>query len=89
MALPAGIVIKYINSKTHVLKLECNLYGQKHDGRVWNLFLSTKLKKIGFTQSCVDECVFYRGNIIFICYVDDGIFAGLMDEEIDAAIADL
>eukprot|EP00957_Ditylum_brightwellii_P209551 15362232-Ditylum_brightwellii.AAC.2 len=37
----------------------------------------------------VDECVFYRGNTMFLCYVDDGIFIGPSRKEIDRAIADL
>ena len=27
-------------------------------------------------KSKVDECVLFRVNVIFLCYVDDGIFAG-------------
>ncbi|KAL7483237.1 hypothetical protein ACHAW6_008887 [Cyclotella cf. meneghiniana] len=33
-----------------------------------------KLESVGFTQSQIDECVFYRDDVIFIVYVDDGIF---------------
>eukprot|EP00957_Ditylum_brightwellii_P070822 5381909-Ditylum_brightwellii.AAC.1 len=56
MALPAGIVTKEGNSKTHVLKLEYNLYRQKRAGQVWNMYLTNKMKKVGFTQSKVDKC---------------------------------
>eukprot|EP00957_Ditylum_brightwellii_P003244 247226-Ditylum_brightwellii.AAC.1 len=35
------------------------------------------------------ECIFYREDIIFICYVDDGIFSGPDPVGIDWAIADL
>jgi hypothetical protein len=45
---------------------EKNIYGQKQGGRVWNLYLIDKLvNEIGFTQSRHDECVFYRGNVIY------------------------
>ena len=27
----------------------------------------------------VDECIFHRGEVIFILYVDDGIFVGKND----------
>jgi hypothetical protein len=59
-----------------VLKLLKNFYGQKQAGRVWNQHLVAGLCKIGFQQSKVDECVFYRNKTIFVVYVDDGIFAG-------------
>jgi len=33
--------------------------------------------------------VFFRGNVIFLCYVDDGIFAGPDLNKINKAIKDL
>eukprot|EP00957_Ditylum_brightwellii_P008227 622272-Ditylum_brightwellii.AAC.1 len=44
---------------------------------------------MGFVQSSIDECVFYRGTTIFLCYLDDGIFAGPSKEEIDGIIEEL
>jgi hypothetical protein len=89
MKLPKGIETRYGNGRTHVLKLLKNLYGQKQAGRVWNEHLVSGLREIGFEQSKVDECVFYRGKTIFVVYVDDGIFASPNEEEIDKAINDL
>jgi hypothetical protein len=89
MKLPAGIKIEGISSRTHCLQLLRNLYGQKQAGRVWNRFLVEGLMNIGFKQSKVDECVFYKGNVIFFVYVDDGCFIGPNKSEIDQAIADL
>ena len=89
MELPKGIETKYGNGKTHVLKLLKNLYGQKQAGRVWNQHLTKGLKAIGFKQSNVDECVFFRGNVIFVVYTDDGIFASISKEEIDKAIREM
>ena len=77
MELPAGIWTKHGNSKDYVLQIVANLYGQKQGGRVWNQYLVDKLKSLGFDQSLVDECVFYRGSTIFILYVDDGIVLDL------------
>jgi hypothetical protein len=88
MELPKGIEMKDGNRKTHVLKLLKNLYGQKQAGRVWNQHLVAGLCKIGFQQSEVDECVFYRNKTIFVVYVDDGIFAGPDESEIKQAIKD-
>jgi hypothetical protein len=65
MNLPKGIQMANGNKNTHVLKLLKNLYGQKQAGRVWNKHLTSGLVKIGFVQSKVDECVFYRDGVIF------------------------
>ena len=72
--LPKGIETHHGSSKDHVLMLLANLYGQKQAGRVWNSYLVDKLCSIGFQQSLIDECVFYRDYVIFIVYVDDSIF---------------
>jgi hypothetical protein len=82
MELPTGIHTKHGNSKDHVLKLLANIYGQKQAGRVWNSYLVTKLREINFKQSLIDNCVFYRDNVIFIVYVDDGIFLGPSDQQL-------
>ena len=89
MELPDGIETKYGNSKDHVLQLIQNIYGQKQAGRVWNEYLVNKLLSIGFVQSLIDECVFYKGGLIFIVYVDDGIFLGKSDSDITQAITEL
>ena len=89
MGLPLGIEVAHGNSKDYVLKLLKNLYGQKQAGRVWNEHLVEKLRSIGFSQSFVDECVFYREDVIFIVYVDDGIFIGKSDEQLTSIITEL
>ena len=89
MSLPFGIELKGGNSDDYVLKLLKNLYGQKQAGRVWNEHLVEKLHSIGFTSSLIDECVFYRDDVIFIVYVDDGIFLGKSDEQLSSIITEL
>ena len=89
MELPQGIMTAHGNSKDHVLKLEKNIYGQKQAGRVWNSFLVDKLMSIGFTPSLIDDCVFFRDDIIFMVYVDDGIFLGNDDSKLTDAIRDI
>jgi Reverse transcriptase (RNA-dependent DNA polymerase) len=67
MRIPAGVDLEDgSDPKDYVLKIHRNIYGQKQAGRVWNQYLVRKLvKELGFQQSAVDECVFYRGiNII-------------------------
>jgi len=44
---------------------------------------------IGFTPSLIDDCVFVRDDIIFIVYVDDGIFLGKDDSKLLDAIRDI
>jgi hypothetical protein len=82
MELPTGIHTKHGNSRDHVLKLLANIYGQKQAGRVWNSYLVTKLQEINFKQSLIEDCIFYRDNVIFIVYVDDGIFLGSTDQQL-------
>jgi hypothetical protein len=43
---------------------------------VWNSLLVEKLLSLGFQQSLINECVFYCDDVIFIVYVDYGIFLG-------------
>jgi hypothetical protein len=71
------------------LKIEKNLYGGKQAGRVWNRHLVSRLQSIGFKQSKVDECIFYRGKTVYVLYTDDSILAGPDDKEIDQIIHDM
>jgi hypothetical protein len=89
MELPEGIQTAHENSKDHVLKLEKNIYGQKQASCVWNSFLVDKLLSIGFTTSLIDNCVFFRDDIIFMVYVDDGIFLVDDDLKLQQAIKDI
>jgi hypothetical protein len=44
---------------------------------------------LGFVQSKIDECCYYRNGTIFLDYVDDGILAGPRKEEIYLIIKQL
>jgi hypothetical protein len=76
MERPTGIHTKHGNSKDHVLKLLANIYGQKQASRMWSSYLVTKLWEINFKQSLIVNCIFYRDDVIFIVYVDNGIILG-------------
>ncbi|KAL7477080.1 hypothetical protein ACHAW6_002896 [Cyclotella cf. meneghiniana] len=89
MEILHGIETTKGNTKDYVLHLLANIYGQKQAGRVWNQYLVSKLESIGFTQSHINESVFYRDNIIFIVYVDDGIFLGTSDDQLSHVIKEL
>jgi Reverse transcriptase (RNA-dependent DNA polymerase) len=69
----------------YCLRLRKNLYGQKQAGRVWNQFLHDGLLARGFVQSNVDMCVYYRKSVALMIYVDDGIFIGPQQRDIDEA----
>ncbi|KAL7485605.1 hypothetical protein ACHAW6_011196 [Cyclotella cf. meneghiniana] len=89
MEIPHGIETTEGNRKDYVLQLPANIYGQKQAGSVWNQYLVSKLESIGITQSCIYECVFYRDGIIFIVYVDNGIFLGTSDGQLSNVIKEL
>jgi hypothetical protein len=80
--LPTGIHTKHGNSKDNVLKLLANIFRQKQAGRTWISNLVTKLQEINFKHSLIDDCVFYRDDVIFIVDVDDGIFLGSSDKQL-------
>jgi hypothetical protein len=82
MELPTGVHTKHGNSKDHVLKLPANIYGQNQAGRMWNSYLITKIWEINFKLSLIDDCVFYWDDVIFIVYIDDGIFLGPLDQQL-------
>jgi hypothetical protein len=87
MSIPSHFRSRYGPNK--VLKLLKNIYGQKQAGRIWYLHLRDKLLSMGYVQSQVDECVFYRQNIILFVYVDDTILASPSCDIVDEAISEL
>ena len=77
MKIPKGFQIDEGTNEEFVLNVHKNIYGQKQAGRVWNKYLTKKLiDNLGFTQSKIDECVFYKGRTIYALYTDDSILAG-------------
>ena len=89
LQLPDGIETESGNIRTHVLKILRNVYGQKQSGKVWDNFLSENLFNIGFEWSKIDMCVFYRVNLVFLVYVDDGMFFSLDGTSIHDVIKEL
>jgi Reverse transcriptase (RNA-dependent DNA polymerase) len=83
MRIPKGFTIKEGTRETHVIKLWKNLYGQKQAGRVWNQHLNKSLIKLGWTQSSVDDCLYYKGCVMFVVYVDDGILISPFKKHIE------
>jgi hypothetical protein len=89
MELPQEIQIKHGNSKDHVLKLEKIIYGQKQAGCMWNSFLVDKVRSIGFTTSLIDDCIFFCDDIRFMVYVDNCIFLGSDDLQLQEVIKEI
>ena len=89
MNIPAGIQVEGRDSTDYVLQCNKNIYGQQQAGRVWNRYLETKLKKIGFKQSLTNSCVLYRGKTIYVLYTDDSIIAGPCKKELTETIQDI
>lgn len=87
MKVPKGFEITGVEDpENYVLKVKRNIYGQKQAGRVWNKYLVKHLEEIGFKQSKIDDCVFYRGKVLLVLYVDDSILAGPDKAEINEVI---
>jgi hypothetical protein len=57
----------------NVLKLLKNLYGLKDAGLTWFEHLKNGLIKPGFKQSLVEPCMFVKGTLILLVYLDDCI----------------
>lgn len=90
MEILCGVETIKGNTFDHVLQLLAKIYGQKQTGRIWNQFWVKKLKAIGFVQSKIDECMFYRDNeVIFVVYVDGRIFLGQSDDQLTGIIKEL
>jgi hypothetical protein len=90
MNVPRGFKMKHTGSKSsHILQLLKNLYGQKQAERVWHQYIHGILIELGYKPSAVDECVYYRDKLVFLRYLDDGIFASPEDALIEAAIKQL
>ena len=89
MCLPKGYKCEGMSRKTHALKLVHNVYGQKQAGHVWNKYMDQCMREIGFKPSSFNPCLYYRGSIIFLVYIDNCIIFGPDGCSIDTIVADL
>ncbi len=82
--IPYGMKISESGDrKDYLLKVCKNIYGLKDAGRTWSEHLRDNLLKRGFKQSTVDPCLFYRGSLILVCYVDDIIAFAPYEKDLD------
>eukprot|EP00957_Ditylum_brightwellii_P186393 14191948-Ditylum_brightwellii.AAC.1 len=91
MKLPFGVEAVDETENGFVLKLKKNMhrYRQKQARKFWYEHLKAALEDIGFIASKIDECMFCKGTTLFLCYVNDGIFAGPSREEMNGTIKQL
>ena len=72
------------NDSTLVWRLNRSLYGLKQSGRNWNIVLIQFFERIGFHQSKIDVCLFYRNNksgiVNVVVWVDDIIIAATSND---------
>jgi hypothetical protein len=74
-------IMSLCSSQTFTGKSKLGVYGIH--------FLVKKFLSLGFQQSLIDDCVFYRDDVIFIVYVDDGIFLGPDDCKLTNVIKEI
>jgi len=73
--------------KDYILKVHRNVYEQKQARRIWNKHLVNILtNKMDFIQSKYDEYLFYRGQTVYVLYMDDSILARPDSREIEGII---
>jgi hypothetical protein len=89
MEIPKGCDLPGHNPKDWVLQVTQNIYGGKDSGRVWYLYLKSKLQSIGFKVSAHDKCVFYKGKAMYVLYTDDSILVGPDQKELDSIIKEM
>ena len=90
MQIPKGFKINEERTSNYVLKLHRNIYDQKQAVRICNKYLTNILfNKFGFSQSTVDECIFYSVNVVYMLYDDYSILSGKYLKEIERVIEDI
>ena len=77
------------NPSDYCLELHHNLYGQKQAVKVWHDYLLKKLKGIGFKKSEHEPCFLYRGECIYVLYIDDALLFGTSKSVTDKVITNL
>ena len=71
------------------MKLTKNIHGQKQAGRVWNKYLDEGLGEISFKPSKMDPCLYFRGHIALLAYIDDCIMFGPNLAELDKVVMEM
>jgi hypothetical protein len=86
MDMPKGFNVGGKHRSSHVLKLLKNIYGGRASSRIWVEHLRKGLEGMGFKRSVADPCVYFRGKLIFLHFVDDCICLSPEAADIDKFI---
>lgn len=86
MKVPQGFKA---SSNNKCLKLLRSLYGSLIAPKMWSTLLFSAFKDLGFTQSTLDKCLWYKKDIFVIIYVDDCGISAKTDALIDELIEQL
>ena len=86
MKVPQGFKA---SSNDKCLKLLRSLYGSLIAPKMWSTLLFSAFKDLGFTQSTLDKCLWYKKDIFVIIYVDDCGISAKTDALIDELIEQL
>ena len=87
LELPPGYSV---SGQDKVYKVFKSLYGDVRAAKLWYKHLSAALvSDMGFTRSVIDSYLYFRDQIVFAFYVDDGIIVGHDDVSINAFIGEL
>ena len=91
MDIPHGFeMAEGLSKMDYALLLHGNVYGQKQAPHMWNKYLTKCIvNQAGFVQSKVDDCIFYKGNVVYILYTDNSILFAPTQKEVDNCIADI
>jgi Reverse transcriptase (RNA-dependent DNA polymerase) len=88
--VPKWCNIGFEDTSKWALQVLRNIYGQKQAGKVWHDYLIERLSnELQFTQSTMDPCILWRGQVILIIYTDDTIITRPNEKDINTAIADI
>ena len=87
LELPPGYSV---NGQDKVDKVFKTLYGDIRAAKLCYKHLSSALvSSMGFTRSIINSCIYFRDQIVFAFYVDDGIIVGHGDDSITYFIDEL
>jgi hypothetical protein len=86
MHLPPGYLQYDKNHTKLVALLVKSIYGLKQAGYEWHGMLCGILLDYGVTQSHHDPCLFFKEDMIIVCYVDDCLIYTRTDAQADHLI---
>jgi len=72
-----------------VLKLIKNVYSLANAGYTWHQHVKKGLFELGFRASKIDPCLFYKGQVLLVLYVDDAICLSPNPKDASKLINDL